>query len=205
MPMGRRAGIRWKAAGLGSRLGWIRRHQAAFQAQARQSQRDLVTGESHHVEGRRYRLDVVEEDGPPAVRVTSATSMRLRGPPRMDRDQRDAALQRWYRARLSERVRPLVAKWEVKIGVSVAQVRLRRMKTRWGSCNAEARRIWLNPELAKKPAACLEYILMHEMIHLLERRHTARFRGLMDTLMPSWRLRRDELNRAPLTHAEWKY
>jgi predicted metal-dependent hydrolase len=188
-----------------SRLAWIRRHQMAFQTQARQSRREVVTGESHHVEGRRYRLDVIEQDSPPAVRVVDSTSLRVRVRPGMDRARREAVLQRWYRARLHERVRALLAKWEGRVGVRVAEVRLRRMKTRWGSCNPTARRIWLNLELAKKPAACLEYILVHELVHLLERRHTARFRELMDTLMPLWRLCRDELNRAALAHAAWRY
>jgi predicted metal-dependent hydrolase len=188
-----------------SRLGWIRRHQAGFRGQPRQSRRELVTGESHHVEGRHYRLDVIEGAGPPAVRVMSSRSIRLQVPRGTERDRREAVLQRWYRTRLRERVGPLVAKWEAKVGVRVAAVRLRRMKTRWGSCNAEACRVWLNLELAKKPPACLEYVLVHEMVHLLERRHTPRFRELMDTLMPTWRLHREELNRAPLAHAQWRY
>ena len=96
-------------------------------------------------------------------------------------------------------------KWEPRVGARVAEVRIKRMKTRWGTCNGGARRIWLNLELAKKPASCLEYIVVHEMVHLIERSHNDRFQDLMGRLMPQWRVRRDELNRAPLAHADWHY
>lgn len=111
----------------------------------------------------------------------------------------------WYRQTLQKQIPQLLAKWRAKIGVAVNEVRIRRMKTRWGSCNAQAGRIWLNLELAKKSPVCLEYILVHEMVHLLERSHNERFRSLMDTVMPNWRLFREELNRAPLAHEKWKY
>jgi predicted metal-dependent hydrolase len=188
-----------------SRLGWIRRQQADFEQQDRQSQRELATGESHYVHGRRYRLDVIEHDGPPSVCLPNNTTMELRVRPEANRDEREAALQQWYRRRLRAQIPPLLAKWETKVGVKAAEVRIKRMKTRWGSCNATVGRIWLNLELAKKPASCLEYILVHEMVHIVERRHNERFRELMDMLMPTWRLCREELNRAPLAHEEWRY
>lgn len=188
-----------------SRLGWIRRQQSQFEQQDRQSHRELLTGESHYFQGRRYLLDVVEQDGPQVVRLANNTTMQLRVRPGTDRAQRDAVLQRWYRRRLREQLPPLVAKWEPKVGKTMGDLRIRKMKTRWGSCNADARRIWLNLELAKKPVACLEYILVHEMVHFVERQHSDRFRELMDALMPSWRICRDELNRAPLAHEEWGY
>ncbi len=188
-----------------SRLGWIRKKQGGFEQQDRQSQRELVSGESHYYLGRRYLLDVVERAGPASVHLADNTTMRLQVRPGADRDARDGVLQRWYRRRLREQIPGLVAKWEPRVGETVLDVRIRRMKTRWGSCNADARRIWLNLELAKKPVACLEYILVHEMVHLIERHHTERFRELMDTLMPSWQIHRDELNRAPLAHEEWRY
>jgi hypothetical protein len=131
--------------------------------------------------------------------------MDLRVRPGADREQREAVLQRWYRRRLREQLPALVAKWEPKVGQTIAGLRIQRMKTRWGSCNPDARRIWLNLELAKKPPSCLEYILVHEMVHFHERHHTERFCELMDALMPSWRTSRDELNRAPLAHEEWTY
>jgi predicted metal-dependent hydrolase len=188
-----------------SRLTWIRRQQDGFERQDRQSQREMVTGESHYVGGRRYRLDVVEHAGSAAVRLRNNTTLELRVRPGTSREQREAALHRWYRGRLRARIPQLIAKWEPAIGVTVAEWGIKKMKTRWGTCNIDARRIWLNLELAKKPASCLEYILAHEMVHLLERHHNERFQQLMDRLMPQWRLYREELNRAPLAHEDWAY
>lgn len=167
--------------------------------------REMLSGESHYSLGRRYRLDVIEHEGRASVRLTDNTRMQLRIGPESDRDQCEAALARWYRRRLRARIRQLLDKWEPTVGEAVAEVRIKKMKTRWGSCNAEARRIWINLELAKKPVACLEYIFVHEMVHLIERHHTDRFRELMDKFMPSWRLCRDELNRAPLAYEDWSY
>lgn len=188
-----------------SRLGWIRRQQEGFQRQDRQSQREMLAGESHYFRGRRYRLNVVEQDGPPSLGFPNNTTMVLYVRPGTDREGRELVLQRWYRRRLREELPDLLAKWEPAIGVKVAEVRIKKMKTRWGTCNSTARRIWLNLELVKKPVSCLEYILVHEMVHLIERHHNERFRDLMDRLMPQWRMRREELNRAPLSHEEWRY
>ena len=188
-----------------SRLGWIRRRQAEFARQARQSEREFVAGESHYFEGRRYRLDLIEGGGPPGVRLVNNTRMALQVRPGADRRAREDVLHRWYRGQLRGRLARLVARWEPKVGERVAEVRIRKMKTRWGTCNAAARRIWLNLELAKKPPSCLEYVLVHEMVHLIERAHNERFRCLMDGLMPRWRTHRDELNRAPLAHEDWTY
>ena len=188
-----------------SRIGWIRRKRAEFEQQDRQSQREFVTGESHYFRGRRYRLKVIEHDGRPAVHLLNNTTLGLRIRPGDNRDAREAILHRWYRRQLRDQLPPLLAKWEGKIGVKVAEVRIKKMKTRWGSCNVEDRRIWVNLELAKKPAVCLAYILVHEMVHLIEPSHNDRFRDLMDTFMPQWHLHRDVLNRAPLAHEDWRY
>ena len=188
-----------------SRLGWIRCKQEVFEQQARQTQREMVTGESHYFQGRRYLLDVIEEDRSPSVRLVRNGTMELRVRPGSDREARELVLRQWYRRQLREQVPPLLAKWESEAGVTVAEVRIKKMKTLWGSCNAEARRIWLNLELAKKPVSCLEYILVHEMLHFSERHHTGHFCELMDGVMPSWRLFRDRLNQAPLAHEEWRY
>jgi len=188
-----------------SRLGWIRRRQVEFERQVRQSRREFVTGESHFFQGRRYRLHLIEHDGAPSVRRVNNAIMELRVRPESPLAKREAILQGWYRGLLRELLPPLLAKWEHRVGVTVAEVRIKRMKTRWGSCNAAAGRIWLNLELAKKPAACLEYILVHEMVHMVERHHTDSFRERMDRAMPQWRQRRDELNRAPLAHEHWRY
>ena len=188
-----------------SRLGWIRRKQAAFTKQDRQSQREFVTGESHYFAGRRYRLDVVEQDCPPRVWLLNNTKMGVSVRPSSDRDTREAVVHRWYRQHLRSQLPLLLEKWEPKLGVSVDEVRIKKMKTLWGSCNVEAKRIWLNLELAKKPQSCLVYILVHEMVHLLERAHSDRFYALMDEFLPQWRAYRDELNRAPLAHENWGY
>ncbi len=188
-----------------SRMGWIRRKRAEFEEQDRQSQREFVTGESHYFGGRRYRLKVIERDGRPAVHLLNNTTLALRIRPGDNRDAREAVLHRWYRRHLRDQLPPLLAKWEEKIGVKVAEVRIKKMKTRWGSCNVEDRRIWVNLELVKKPTMCLAYILVHEMVHLIEPSHNDRFRDLMDTFMPQWHLHRDVLNRAPLAHEDWRY
>ncbi|MBL7039231.1 MAG: M48 family metallopeptidase [Pirellulaceae bacterium] len=188
-----------------SRLGWIRRQQSTLDQQERQSEREMVTGESHFVQGRRYRLDVIEQDGPASVVIRNSKTLELRVRPGTDRQKREEVFWRWYRQLLREQIPDLLAKWEPVVGVRVASSGIKRMKTRWGTCNTEAQRIWLNLELAKKPPACLEYILVHEMVHLLERHHNDRFRAYMDEFMPQWRLYREELNRAPLAHEDWEY
>ena len=188
-----------------SRLPWIRRKQAEFEQQDRQSQREFVTGESHYFEGRRYRLDVLERGSPPAVNLLNRTTMQLRVRCGTGRDKREEILDRWYRRQLRDRVPGLLRKWEPKLGVRASEVRIKKMKTRWGTCNNEAGRIWLNLELAKKDPVCTEYIVVHELAHLIERGHNQRFRDLLDHLMPQWSLHRDQLNKAPLAHADWRY
>ena len=185
-----------------TRLAWIRRKREEFRRQDRQSRREFVTGESHWFEGRRYRLDVVEGTGRAQVRLRDSAWMEMRVRTGADCAAREAALRGWYRARLRERIPEMVAKWEPRIGVAVAEWRIRRMKTRWGSCNPVARRIWLNLELAKKPVPCLEYVVLHEMAHLVERGHNDRFRRILDRAMPGWRVRLEELNRAVMGEGE---
>jgi predicted metal-dependent hydrolase len=188
-----------------SRLSWIRRQRDHFTSQERQSQREFVNGESHYFQGRRYRLSVIEREGPAEVKLANNRTIHLFISPGMSGDTREATMQQWYRKSLKKQIPQLLAKWEAKVGVTKSEVRIRRMKTRWGSCNANAGRIWLNLELAKKAPACLEYILVHELAHLRERHHNERFRSLMDAIMPNWRSHRGELNRAPLAHENWKY
>lgn len=188
-----------------SRLGWIRRQQKAFAGQDRQSKREMVSGESHYFQGRRYLLDVKERDGRPEVRLAGKARLVLRVPPGYGHAQREAVLQRWYRRQLRSLLSALLEKWEPRVGRTASEIRIRRMKTRWGSCNAPARRVWLNLELIKKPMTCLEYVLVHELVHLHERHHNDRFLERMESLMPAWRTYRDELNRAPLAHEDWTY
>lgn len=188
-----------------SRLAWIKRQRERFHTQARQSAREYVSRESHYFLGRRYLLRVIEGDGPSRVLRRGHTILELQIPKRASRSSRGQILLAWYRGNLKALIPPLIKKWEDKMGVSVASWGVRRMKTKWGSCNADARRIWLNLELAKKPVRCLEYILVHELVHLVERNHNERFTSLMDRYMPNWRIRRDELNHTPLAHETWSY
>ena len=188
-----------------SRLAWIRRRQRNYEGQPRQSERECVTGESHYFWGQRYRLDVIEAEAPPSVLLRNNTRIELRVRPGASQHQRKAVLERWNRESLRGELPPLLSKWQSRVGVELDDVRIRRMKTRWGSCNSSARRIWLNLELAKKPKSCIEYILVHEMVHFHERHHNSHFVALMDDLLPNWRLTKDELNRAPLAHEDWSY
>jgi predicted metal-dependent hydrolase len=188
-----------------SRLSWIRRQQKGVEVQYRQSQREMITGESHYVQGQRFRLKVIEHGGPATVGLPNNATIELRVRPGSGRDKREAVLDRWYRLRLREQIPQLVAKWEPEIGVTVAEWGIKKMKTRWGTCNIDARRVWLNLELAKKPLSCLEYVLVHEMVHLLERYHNDRFRAYMDQVMPQWRLHRQELKRFPQAYGSLQY
>jgi predicted metal-dependent hydrolase len=188
-----------------SRLGWIQRQQANFKDQDRQSDREMITGESHYVQGKRYRLDVVEHNGPPELRIKNNSTLELRVRPNKNRERKQEILLEWYRQRLKDQIPRLIAKWEPILGVSVAEWGVKKMKTHWGTCNIGAGRIWLNLELAKKPASCLEYILVHEMVHLHERLHNEQFQKLMDYHMPQWRYFKDQLNSMPLAHEDWLY
>jgi len=186
------------------KLGWIKRQRARFESQPRQSEREMVSGESHYFLGRRYRLRVVKHDGPSLVaRRKSAIELHVR--PETSAEQRERMLQHWYRQQLKTLIPAFVEKWQAALGVELAHCGIKRMKTKWGSCNAESGRIWLNLELAKKPVQCLEYIVVHELAHLVQRRHDARFTALMDEHLPQWRMHRQELNFAPLAHESWTY
>lgn len=188
-----------------ARLAWIKRQQRKFREQERQSEREYVSGESHYYQGARYRLNVIfrNEVGEVVVRNKRIIDLYVR--PNSTIAQRSRVMSAWYRAYLRKSVSPLITKWEKKIGIKVAKWGSKQMKTKWGSCNIKEQRIWVNLELAKKSERCLEYIVVHEIVHLLERHHNERFLELMNKFMPLWRHYRDELNRAPLAHAEWDY
>ena len=185
------------------KLGWIKRQQAQFADQPRQSAREMVNGESHYVLGRRYRLRVHEQPGKQYVALRGITSLDLFVNPGRSTAQREAVLLRWYRQQLNERIAPLVAQWEQTLGVQANAWGIKRMKTKWGSCNPVSKRLWFNLELAKKPVQCLEYIVAHELAHLLEGNHTERFRALLDQHLPTWQQWREVLNQMPLGHERW--
>ena len=187
------------------KLGWIKRQRAKFQAQPRQSERRLVSGESHYFLGRRYRLRVHETTGALriALRGTATMDMFVRTDTTIER--RKQMLQEFYRAELKRLMPEMLEKWQPKLGVEARAWGIKRMKTKWGTCNIEARRIWLNLELAKKPVQCLEYILVHELAHLHERHHNDRFISLLDQHLPQWKLLKDQLNSSVLADERWDH
>lgn len=187
------------------KLGWIKRQRARFEAQPRQSAREMVRGESHYFLGMRYRLCVIHRDGASRVVLRNRSTMELHVRSETSAEQRERLLQRWYRQQLRVLIPPLLEKWQSVLGVQIADWGIKKMKTKWGACNVEALRIWLNLELAKKPVQCLEYIVAHEIAHLIERYHNDRFVSIMDKHLPQWRLHRQELNSAPLAHETWSY
>jgi len=186
------------------KLGWIKRQQAKFQAQPRQSERRMVSGESHYFLGQRYRLRVHETSGTALhIALRGKTSMDLFVRPETSIKRREQVLQDFYRAELKRLVPELLEKWQPKLGVEVRAWGIKRMKTKWGTCNIEAQRIWLNLELAKKPVQCLEYILVHELAHLHERHHNDRFIRLLDQHLPQWSQLRELLNNSYLAEERW--
>jgi predicted metal-dependent hydrolase len=187
------------------RLAWIKRQQQKFLQQDRQSRREYISGESHYFQGKRFRLNVIERNAAGQVAIRNKKRVDLFIRPGSTLLQRERVMRTWYRAYLRNLLPPMIAKWEQVIGVEVGDLGIKEMKTKWGACNIDRRRIWINLELAKKSHRCLEYIVVHEMVHLLERHHNDQFLSLMNKFMPQWRLHRDELNRAPLAHADWEY
>jgi len=187
-----------------SKLDWIKQQQTKLREQERETPRDYVDRESHYVWGKRYLLTVTESDEPPSIELKHSR-MLLRVRPGMAEEKREALFEAWYRRQLREAVPPLLARWQPLLGVEAERWFVQRMKTKWGSCNHGARTIRLNTELAKKPTECLEYIVVHELVHLLEPTHNARFIALMDRFMPKWQFYREVLNRLPLRRERWSY
>jgi predicted metal-dependent hydrolase len=187
-----------------TKLGWIKKQQQKLREQERETPRECLDRESHYLWGKRYLLKVERKDTASFISLRH-NKMVLHIHPDTSEERKQALLAEWYREQLKEAVFPLIAKWEPLMDVKVGMFFIQRMKTRWGSCNYRSGNIRLNAELAKKPPACLEYVVVHEMAHLLEPTHNSSFIALMDRFMPSWRGHREELNRAPLGHEEWGY
>jgi predicted metal-dependent hydrolase len=186
-----------------SRLGWIRDQQAKLLGQARETPRRFIERESHHLWGRRYLLSVIEKDEKPSVRL-SHRKITLGVRPGSSVAKREEVMHDWHKALLHGVVPALISKWEAKLGVTVSGYFLQSMKTKWGSCNHRARNIRLNTELVKKPKDLLEYVLVHEMVHLIEPKHSERFLALMTKHCPTWREARAELNELPLAAEIWR-
>lgn len=186
-----------------SKLGWIRDQQAKLQGQARETARQFVERESHYLWGRRYLLSVREEDAKPFVHLTHRR-ITLTVRPGSSSAKRAAVMHEWHKSLLHDAVPELIRRWEPKLGVDVTGYFLQRMKTKWGACNHRARTIRLNTELVKKPKDLLEYVVVHEMLHLIEPTHSERFLTLMSKHYPAWREARAELNELPLGAETWK-
>lgn len=187
-----------------SKLGWIRQQQKALREQEREGQREYLDRESHYVWGKRYLLKLVEEELAPSVQIHHSR-LRLCVRPGTGKLIREEVVSSWYRQLLRDAVPSLIKAWEPRLKVTVAGVYVQQMKTRWGSCNPAAQTLRLNTALATKPKECLEYLVVHEMAHLLEPTHGPRFVSLMDRIMPHWRDTRELLNRLPARHERWSY
>ncbi len=187
-----------------SKLSWIRKQQEKILSQQRETQREYTSRESHYYLGKRYLLKVVNTETRHHVEIKH-NNIVLHIHTDTTAEQKQTILQEWYREQLKEIVPKYFSKWEEPMHVKVAEFGIKKMKTKWGTCNREACRIWINLELAKKPLDCLEYIVVHEMVHLLERNHNNNFVAYMDKFLPQWRHLKEELNRLPVSHVDWKY
>ena len=188
-----------------SKLSWIKKRQLEFQNQPRQTLREYISGESHYYKGKRYILEVVEKYGKHSLILKNNAKMLMSVKPDTTTSNKEKVLHEWYRNRLKEDISVLIEKWQPIIGKTPHSWGVKKMRTKWGSCNIRDRRIWINLELAKKSPECLEYILVHELVHLHERHHNDNFRLFMDKFLPHWRKSRDQLKNEPLAHEDWQY
>ena len=188
-----------------SKMAWIKKQQLKFESQQRQSKRQFISGESHYYKGKRYLLNVIYHNAAPKVEIRNKNRIDLYVRVGSNTEQREKVLTEWYRRQLKCQIPSLIEKWQKIIGVKVQDWGIKKMKTKWGTCTIANSRIWLNLELAKKPEHCVEYIVVHEMVHLLERNHNDRFVTHMDKFMPQWHFYKDELNNSMLSHEDWTY
>ena len=187
-----------------SKLAWIKQQQRKMQAQPREPEREYIDRESHYVWGQRYLLQIQELKRRASIAL-SGKNMRMTVRPGTPAEKRQALLDAWYRTQVREAAQPLLRKWQAIMGVQAGKLLVQRMKTKWGSCNPQTGLIRLNTDLAKKPPEHLEYVIVHELAHLIEPSHNARFVSLMNLLMPKWQHYRDELNTLPVRHEHWDY
>lgn len=187
-----------------NKLKWIKKQQNTFENQERETPRDYLTKESHYFLGKRYLLKVILHSHPPKV-VLKHNTIELFIRPDTSEAKKQEIIEEWYRNELKKITPKLITKWEKVIGVQSNEFGIKKMRTKWGTCNTKAKRIWLNLELAKKPLECIEFIIVHELVHLLERTHNEVFVSYMNEFMPKWRFYREELNKLPFRHIDWKY
>ena len=187
-----------------SKINWIRKQQKKLRDQERETPREYLDRESHYLWGKRYLMKVVKKNEKPSVNLKHNT-ITLQVRPGAQQSKMREVMDEWYRQKLKERIGTLVSEWESRLGVEVGSFVVRKMKTRWGSCTPQSQTIYINLELAKKPLECLEYIMVHEMLHLIEATHNTRFIALMDNFLPKWRFYRGKLNRLPVRPELWQY
>jgi predicted metal-dependent hydrolase len=187
-----------------SKLPWIKKQVKSLSEQHREQPREYIEGESIYYQGQRYLVKLQETTGKSEVKL-GHKYITILTKPGTTTEQKNKIIKDWYRKKLKEKIPALLDKWEPEIGVKAEECGIKQMRTKWGSCNQSAKRIWLNLELAKKPLICLEYILVHELIHLIERNHNKHFITLMDKHMPKWRQHREELNKLPVARSSWGY
>lgn len=190
---------------LALRLPWIKRQQAKFTGQERQTKRDYSSGESHYLFGKRYRLEVIHQAESPTVFLKGKSKIILQIRPESLAIKRQEVMMDWYRKELYMVGSDLIDKWQKRIGVQVKSWGIKQMKTRWGTCNPRNAKVLINLELAKKPVACIEYVIVHELLHLIEGKHDDKFIRLMTKYIPKWRSIKEELNNFILSHDVWKY
>ena len=188
-----------------SKLGWIKKQQKDFADQPRQSPREFIDGEAHFLWGQRYRLRIISVSKKAEVQGVKNRRLQAAVTEDMSIEDKQTLFDAFYKTETQKALCSLIDSWTQRVGRAPSSVTVRRMKTKWGSCNTDSKRIIINSELAKKPFECLEYIVVHEFVHLLERHHNERFVALMDKFMPNWRERRDLLNSLPLAHEDWQY
>lgn len=188
-----------------SKISWIRKQQEKFNNQERQTEREFVSGESHFFMGNRYLLNVIYGNHAPKVNIRNKKYIDLYVKEGSSKEKREEILNEWYRNALKAEIPSLIEKWESIIGVKVNSWGVKNMKTKWGTCNTSANRIWLNLQLGKKPLHCLEYVVVHEMVHLLERHHNEKFMYYMDKFLPEWRSFKEELNNLVFDNSDWDY
>ena len=182
---------------------WIKKQQKYFSKQERQTPRKYVTGETHYIFGKSYRLDVISSNELPKIDIKRKTHIKLYVKPKSTIKQREKIFENYYRSEINKIILKILKKWEKKVGVKIKEVKIKKMKTKWGTCNSKDKRIWLNLELAKKPFHCIDYVLVHELVHMKEKKHSDRFIQLLNSAYPKWQQHKNELNQGILSYFEW--
>ena len=187
-----------------SKASWIKKQQVKFLRQERQTKREYVSRESHYLFGRRYLLNIIHTDAKPKIEIKRKIRIDLYIQPNSTTKQREVIFEKFYRAEMRKLVPILLKKWQKKVGVKVKEVKIRKMKTKWGTCKIADKRIWLNLELVKKPSKCIDYVFVHELVHLREKGHSQRFIDILESVLPNWKSLKAELNESPLGYSKWQ-